>query len=65
MYKDLFKGAAPYYSKYRPLYSEKVIQYLTSTFHLNGKGTLLDVGCGPGQMAIRISESFENVIGGR
>lgn len=63
MYKDLFKGAAPYYSKYRPMYPYEVIQYLTSTFLLNGKGTLLDVGCGPGQMAIRLSGSFENVIG--
>ncbi|MCA0170947.1 class I SAM-dependent methyltransferase [Bacillus sp. RAR_GA_16] len=63
MYKDLFKGAAPYYSKYRPSYPEEVIEYLTSTFQLNGTGTLLDVGCGPGQMAIRLSEKFENVIG--
>ncbi|WP_226657233.1 class I SAM-dependent methyltransferase [Pseudalkalibacillus hwajinpoensis] len=63
MYKDLFKGAATYYSKYRPLYPEEVIEYLTSTFQLNGTGTLLDVGCGPGQMAIRLSEKFKNVIG--
>jgi cyclopropane fatty-acyl-phospholipid synthase-like methyltransferase len=56
MYKDLFKGATPYYSKYRPLSPEEVIQYLTSTFHLNGKGTLLDVGCGPGKRVSSLTD---------
>ncbi|MFL0507048.1 class I SAM-dependent methyltransferase [Ureibacillus sp. 179-F W5.1 NHS] len=61
--KDLFKGTASYYSRYRPLYPSSLIRYLIDKFSLDGKGRMLDLGCGTGQLAFRLTDWFEKVIG--
>lgn len=61
--EDLFKGAAHYYSKYRPMYPSSLIRYLVNRFSLNGEQQLLDLGCGTGQLTIRFSDWFNKIVG--
>jgi ubiquinone/menaquinone biosynthesis C-methylase UbiE len=60
---DLFKGTAWYYSHYRPLYPASLIRYLIDKFSLDGKGQMLDLGCGTGQLAFRFADWFEGIVG--
>ncbi|WP_053368007.1 class I SAM-dependent methyltransferase [Bacillus sp. FJAT-27245] len=60
---ELFKGTAWYYSRYRPLYPASLIRYLIEKFSLDGKGKMLDLGCGTGQLAIRFADWFEDIVG--
>lgn len=61
--KELFKGAAYYYAKYRAGYPPEFFEYVIRYFGLNGEGRLLDLGCGTGQLAIPLAKHFEEVIG--
>jgi len=61
--KELFKDTAYYYAKYRAGYPPEFFEYVTSYFNLNGKGRLLDLGCGTGQLIIPLAKYFEEVIG--
>ncbi|GAA0370866.1 class I SAM-dependent methyltransferase [Bacillus horti] len=60
---NLFKGTSLYYSRYRPLYPSSLVRFLVNKFSLNGEGRLLDLGCGTGQLALRFSDWFEEMIG--
>lgn len=59
----LFEGAALYYGQYRPKYPLALFDLLIDKFDLNGKGRLLDLGCGTGLITIPLRHSFEEVIG--
>ncbi|HLI79283.1 MAG TPA: class I SAM-dependent methyltransferase, partial [Candidatus Binataceae bacterium] len=59
---DIYKGTAWYYSRFRPRYPETLLTLLRDTFSLDGRGRLLDLGCGPGTVALRIAHLFEHVI---
>ncbi|PFA62804.1 SAM-dependent methyltransferase [Bacillus sp. AFS015802] len=61
--QDLFKGAATYYSKYRPTYPSTLIRFLVKEFSLNGEQNLLDLGCGTGQLTIRFSDWCDKIVG--
>lgn len=61
--KDLFKGTSWYYSRYRPIYPSSLIRFLITKFSLNGKGHMLDLGCGTSQLAFRFSDWFEKIVG--
>jgi SAM-dependent methyltransferase len=58
----LFRGTASDYDKYRPQYSQEVVGLIKKKFKLDGSGTLLDLGCGTGQLTLPFSEYFEKVI---
>ena len=60
---QLFKGTAWYYSRYRPLYPGTLIRFLRDRFSLDGKGHMLDLGCGTGQLAFRFADWFEGIVG--
>ncbi|MBE9918093.1 class I SAM-dependent methyltransferase [Paenibacillus donghaensis] len=60
---DLFKGTASYYAQYRPAYPSSLIRFIVDFFRLDGKGRMVDLGCGTGQLAMRFSDWFEEIIG--
>ncbi|AKG03411.1 SAM-dependent methyltransferase [Salimicrobium jeotgali] len=60
---DVFKGAASYYSRYRPMYPSSLIRFLVEEFALNGEQNLLDLGCGTGQLTIRFSDWTNKIVG--
>lgn len=60
--KTLFEGTSEYYAKYRPSYPPKMFSNIVEKFHLDGKGKLLDIGCGPGVLTVPLSKYFEEVV---
>jgi ubiquinone/menaquinone biosynthesis C-methylase UbiE len=59
----LFEGAAAYYERGRLPNSPYLADAFQDALGLAGTGRLLDVGCGPGTVAIRIAHLFEEVVG--
>jgi SAM-dependent methyltransferase len=57
-----YKGAATYYSRFRPAYPRALVSVLRDQFNLDGTGRLLDLGCGPGSVAIPIAHLFNEVV---
>jgi SAM-dependent methyltransferase len=60
--EDLFKGAAAYYSVYRPSYPPEIIESIVRDCHLDGSGKLLDAGCGTGQVFLALSRYFAETL---
>jgi SAM-dependent methyltransferase len=60
---SLFEGSAEYYRRGRIPYAEDLAGSLATVLDLDGHGRLLDVGCGPGIIALRLAHLFEGVIG--
>lgn len=58
-----YRGAASHYQHGRPPYSPQLEALLTRELGLNGTGRLLDVGCGPGTLAVRLAPLFEGAVG--
>jgi ubiquinone/menaquinone biosynthesis C-methylase UbiE len=58
----LFQGAAWYYARYRSRYPQALFDLLAELFKLDGKGRLLDLGCGAGLVAIPLSAHFKEVV---
>jgi SAM-dependent methyltransferase len=59
----LFEGAAAHYRYGRPPYSPQLEAVLTEELGLDGSGRLLDGGCGPGILTIRLAHLFEEAVG--
>jgi ubiquinone/menaquinone biosynthesis C-methylase UbiE len=57
-----FEGTAWYYTRFRPLYPDTLEKILREKFALDSTGRLLDLGCGPGTVAIRLARFFEHVV---
>ena len=58
----IYEGTAWYYARYRPVYPTSLVSVLRDHFRLDGTGRLLDLGCGPGPVAIPLAHLFENVV---
>jgi len=56
-----FRTAARYYSA-RPSYSAELLRALSEHLGWDGSGRLLDVGSGPGVIALELAQSFAEVI---
>ena len=57
-----YEGAAEYYSRYRPAYPSSLPTVLRETFQLDGTGRLLDLGSGPGSVAVPVAHLFDRVV---
>ena len=61
--ESLFEGAAPYYVQGRLPYSPDLVDAMADALGLDGRGRLLDAGCGPGVVTLRLASHFEEVVG--
>jgi SAM-dependent methyltransferase len=59
----IYEGAARHYRPGRPPYSPQLEGFLTRELGLDGAGRLLDVGCGPGILTVRLAHLFEEATG--
>src|SRR5262245_10179816 len=60
--RDAFVGTAEDYARYRPAYPAEFLAELRSVVKTTSAGTLLDLACGPGRIAIPMAPYFRNVI---
>jgi SAM-dependent methyltransferase len=61
--ETVFEGTAAYYRQGRNPYAPALADALAQHLSLEGRGRLLDVGCGPGTVALFFAHLFEAVIG--
>jgi ubiquinone/menaquinone biosynthesis C-methylase UbiE len=57
-----FVGAEPFYARYRPWYPEGLFTELAGRFGLDGTQYALDLGCGPGTVALPLAPLVAQVI---
>ena len=61
--RDPVRRFGAYYTQGRLPYAEGLADALRSRLSLDGQGRLLDVGCGPGIVTLRLAHLFEEVVG--
>jgi ubiquinone/menaquinone biosynthesis C-methylase UbiE len=61
--ETLFLGSAPYYVQGRLPYAPGLAAAMERALSLDGAGRLIDVGCGPGVVALRLAHLFDEVVG--
>jgi SAM-dependent methyltransferase len=61
--ETVFKGTAAYYRQGRKPYAPGLAEVLTAHLSQDGQGRLLDVGCGPGSVALLFAHLFDRVVG--
>ena len=59
----IYAGAARHYRPGRPAYSPQLETVLTDELRLDRTGRLLDGGCGPGILTVRLAHLFEEAVG--
>jgi SAM-dependent methyltransferase len=61
--ETVFQGTAAHYRQGRKPYAPALAHALAEALDLDGHGRLLDVGCGPGTVALSFADLFESVVG--
>lgn len=61
--RTIYLGSAPHYRYGRPAYSPELEAVLTREAGLDGNGRLLDAGCGPGVLTVRLAHLFAQAVG--
>jgi SAM-dependent methyltransferase len=59
----IYLGSAAHYRYGRPAYSPELEALLAREAGLDGTGRLLDVGCGPGVLTLRLAHLLEQAVG--
>jgi SAM-dependent methyltransferase len=59
----IYLGSAAHYRRGRPAYSPELEAVLTREAGLDGNGRLLDAGCGPGVLTVRLAHLFTEAVG--
>jgi SAM-dependent methyltransferase len=59
----LYEGSAPHYAYGRLPYPAELAGVLREELSLDGTGRLIDVGCGPGSVALLLAALFAEVVG--
>ena len=57
-----FADAAEYYDRYRPPYAAAAIDFIAASFSLGEGARVVDLGCGPGTLAIPLSLTGADVM---
>ena len=57
-----FIGTAPYYDRFRAPYAQAAIDFIVEHYNLSRDTRALDLGCGPGTIAIRLSHTVKEVV---
>jgi SAM-dependent methyltransferase len=60
---SLFAGTAPHYRAGRMAYPPALADAFRDALGLDGRGRLLDLGCGPGSVTIPLAPLYEQVVG--
>ena len=60
--RNVFTGTARYYARYRPQYPDDAISLLIARFNLDKSSRVLDLGCGPGHLALKLAPYVANVV---
>ncbi|MEN3537512.1 class I SAM-dependent methyltransferase [Microbispora sp. ZYX-F-249] len=61
--RTLFQGCAAFYERGRLPYAPGFAEKLAAVLGLDGRGRLLDVGCGPGTVILALAGFFTEVVG--
>jgi SAM-dependent methyltransferase len=61
--ETLYRGSAPHYARGRLAYPPQMIDAIRAALGLDGRGRLLDIGCGPGSLTIPLAPMFEEAVG--
>jgi SAM-dependent methyltransferase len=61
--ETLYRGSAAHYAQGRLAYPAAMADALAQELGLGGRGRLLDVGCGPGSVALVLAPRFDRVVG--
>jgi SAM-dependent methyltransferase len=61
--ETLFQGSAPFYVRGRLPYAAGLADRLAEALGLDGRGRLIDVGCGPGVLALALADRFAEIVG--
>jgi ubiquinone/menaquinone biosynthesis C-methylase UbiE len=59
---DLFRGTAAYYERYRSPYPDALFDDLRRRLPVSGRGRLLDLACGTGQIGLPLAGHFAEVV---
>lgn len=59
---DLYRGAAPFYDRYRRPYPDSLFEDLCRRLPVSAGGRLLDLACGTGQIAFALADRFAEVV---
>jgi SAM-dependent methyltransferase len=59
----LYSGSARFYLAGRLPYAPGMAEAVSTALRLDGRGRLLDVGCGPGIVALELASMFEEIVG--
>jgi SAM-dependent methyltransferase len=59
----LYRGSARYYLEGRLPYAPGLADAFARELGLDGRGRLIDIGCGPGIVALELAALFEEVVG--
>ena len=57
-----FAGTAAFYARYRAPYAPAALDQVVETFGLTDRNRVLDLGCGPGILAIPLSRTVAEVV---
>ncbi|MFC7227025.1 class I SAM-dependent methyltransferase [Salinirubellus salinus] len=58
-----FSGTERYYAEHRPGYGEAAVEYVVDRFGVDGDATVLDLGCGAGQLTLPLAAHAGRVLG--
>ena len=61
--ETLYLGSAPHYVRGRLPYAPGLAERLAQMLELDGRGRLIDIGCGPGVLTLALAHLFHDVVG--